>query len=107
MICYNYLSLIFIRITAQTERTAYLDKKRLQKRMSLLQFIIAKFFIVVQCAITMILYLETDVTLFAGVYASFREYFKDTFDLDPCHFYSAPNITWDAMFNFFFFFGLI
>ena len=43
------------------------------------------------------LYLKSDVALLAVVFESFRNLFKKNFDLDPCHYYSAPNISWDAM----------
>ena len=43
------------------------------------------------------LYLQSDVLLLADVFENFRKFFKDTFDLDPCHYYSAPNFSWDAM----------
>ena len=43
------------------------------------------------------LYLKSDVVLLADVFESFRNLFKKTYDLDPCHYYSAPNISWDAM----------
>ena len=43
------------------------------------------------------LYLKSDVVLLADVFEIFRNLFKKTYDLDPCHYYSAPNISWDAM----------
>ena len=41
--------------------------------------------------------MKSDVALLADVFESFRNLFKKTYDLDPCHYYSAPNISWDAM----------
>ena len=43
------------------------------------------------------LYLQSNVLSLADVFESFRKLLKDTYDLDPCHYYSAPNISWDAM----------
>ena len=43
------------------------------------------------------LYLKTDVILLVVIFENFRDDFKSTYDLDPCHYYSAPNISWDAM----------
>ena len=43
------------------------------------------------------LYLQSDVLLLADVFESFRKLFKDTYCSDPCHYYSTPNISWDAM----------
>ena len=43
------------------------------------------------------LYLRSDVILLAAIFESFRKLFKDIYDLDPCHYYSSPNISWDAM----------
>ena len=43
------------------------------------------------------IYLKSDVLLLADIFESFRNLFKEFFDLDPCHYYSSPNISWDAM----------
>ena len=43
------------------------------------------------------IYLQSDVLLLADVFESFRKLFKYTYDLDPCHYYSAPNISWEAI----------
>ena len=43
------------------------------------------------------LYLKSDVLLLADVFETFRNIFKENYDLDPCHYYSAPNVSWDAM----------
>lgn len=35
--------------------------------------------------------------LLADVFEKFSSLFMHIYDLDPCHYYSAPNISWDAM----------
>ena len=45
------------------------------------------------------LYLKTDVLLLADVFESFRKMCldKSNYGLDPCHYYTAPGFSWDAM----------
>lgn len=43
------------------------------------------------------LYLLTDVLLLANVFKSFRYMVIGKYDLGPCHFYSLPGFTWNAM----------
>lgn len=43
------------------------------------------------------LYLVTDVLLLADVFESFRDVSLEYYQLDPCHFYSTPHLTWNAM----------
>ena len=43
------------------------------------------------------LYLKSDVLLLADVFEKFRNLFLEVYGLDPCQYYSAPNISWDAM----------
>ena len=43
------------------------------------------------------LYLKCDAILLAYVFKKLRTLLKDTFELDQTHYYSAPNISWDAM----------
>jgi len=43
------------------------------------------------------IYLKTDVLLLADVFEIFRSLFMSVYYLDPTHYYSAPNISWDAM----------
>ena len=45
----------------------------------------------------LILYLRTDVILLADVFEKWRRLFDQVYGLNPCHYYSAPNISWDAM----------
>ncbi|XP_075256665.1 uncharacterized protein LOC142349135 [Convolutriloba macropyga] len=45
----------------------------------------------------LMLYLKTDVILLADVFEKCRRLFDQVYELDPCHYYSAPNISWDAM----------
>ena len=45
----------------------------------------------------LMLYLKTDVILHADVFQKCRRLFDQVYGLDPCHYYSAPNISWDAM----------
>ena len=42
------------------------------------------------------LYLKTDVLLLADVFESFRKTSLEYYELDPCHYYTAPGMAWDA-----------
>ena len=44
-------------------------------------------------------YLRTDVLILADVFEEFRQICKKVYKLDPVHFFSAPNLSWDAMLN--------
>ena len=43
------------------------------------------------------LYMLTDVLLLADVFEAFRDLCLEAYDLDPAHYYTAPNFAWDAM----------
>ncbi len=43
------------------------------------------------------LYLKTDVLLLADVFESFRQVSHANYGLDPCWYYSAPGLSWDAL----------
>ena len=43
------------------------------------------------------LYLTTDVLLLCDVFENFRLLSLQTYQLDPCHYYSAPGLFWSAM----------
>ena len=43
------------------------------------------------------LYLRTDVLLLADVFESFRSTCLSYYRLDPCHYFSAPGLSWDAL----------
>jgi hypothetical protein len=43
------------------------------------------------------LYLITDTLLLADVFENFRKLSLKHYKLDPCHFYSSPNMSWSAM----------
>ena len=45
----------------------------------------------------LMLYLKTDVIHLADVFEKCWRLFDQVYGLDPCHYYSAPNISWDAM----------
>ena len=45
----------------------------------------------------LMLYIKTDVILLAHVFEKCRRLFDQVYGLDPCHYYSASNISWDAM----------
>ena len=43
------------------------------------------------------LYLKTDVLLLADVFEKFIKTCSDYYGLDPCHYYSSPGLSWDAI----------
>ena len=43
------------------------------------------------------LYLKTDVLLSADVFAKFIKTCLNYYGLDPCHYFSSPGLSWDAM----------
>ena len=43
------------------------------------------------------LYLKTDTLLLAYVFEKFISAYLDYFGLDPCHYFSSPGLSWDAM----------
>ena len=42
------------------------------------------------------IYLKSDVLLLADVFENFRKNCQKNYELDPCHYYTAPGIAWDA-----------
>ncbi|XP_022778387.1 uncharacterized protein LOC111319938 [Stylophora pistillata] len=42
------------------------------------------------------LYNQSDVLLLADVFENFREICKENYDLEPCWYYTAPGLAWDA-----------
>ena len=42
------------------------------------------------------LYNKTDVLLLADVFENFRKVCKEIYELDPCWYYTAPGLAWDA-----------
>jgi len=43
------------------------------------------------------LYLATDVILLADVFETFRDVCMENYKLDPCWYYTAPGLAWDAL----------
>ena len=43
------------------------------------------------------LYLKTDVLLLCDVFEKFVGVWLKDYDLDPCHYFSSPGLSWDAM----------
>ncbi|XP_078355816.1 uncharacterized protein LOC144640588 [Oculina patagonica] len=43
------------------------------------------------------LYLKSDVLLLADVFESFRKTCLEYYKLDPCHYFTSPGLSWDAM----------
>ena len=43
------------------------------------------------------LYLGSDVLLLADVFESFRKTCLEYYKLDPCHYFTSPGLSWDAM----------
>ena len=43
------------------------------------------------------LYLKTDVLLLADVFEKFISICLEYYGLDPCHYFSSPGLSWDAM----------
>ena len=43
------------------------------------------------------IYLKTDVLILADIFEKFRSVCLNVYKLDPSHFFSAPNLSWEAM----------
>ena len=43
------------------------------------------------------LYLKTDDLLLADFFEKFISTCLDYYELDPCHYFSSPGLSWDAM----------
>ena len=45
------------------------------------------------------LYLKTNILLLANVFEKFVNTCLENYGLDPCHYFSNPGLSWDAMFK--------
>ena len=45
------------------------------------------------------LYLVSDVLLPTDVFENFRKTCMQYYKLDPCHYFTSPGLSWDAMFS--------
>ena len=45
------------------------------------------------------LYLKSDILLLADVFENFRKTCLQYYKLDPCHYFTSPGLSWDAMFK--------
>ena len=43
------------------------------------------------------LYLKTDVLLLCDIFEKFISVYLKDYGLDPCHYFSSPELSWDAM----------
>ena len=43
------------------------------------------------------LYLKSDIILLADVFENFRKTCLEYYKLDPCHYFTSPGLSWDAM----------
>ena len=43
------------------------------------------------------LYLRSDMLFLADVFENFRKTCKQYYDLDPCHYFISPRLSWDTM----------
>ena len=43
------------------------------------------------------LYLKSDVLLLADAFESFRKTYLQYYKLNPCHYFTSPGLSWDAM----------
>ena len=42
-------------------------------------------------------YLKTDILLLADLFQNIVSTYLDYYGLDPCHYFSSPGLSWDAM----------
>ena len=45
------------------------------------------------------LYLISDILLFTDVFENFRKTCLRYYKLDPCHYFTSPDLSWDATLN--------
>jgi len=43
------------------------------------------------------LYLKSDILLLADVFENFRKTCLQYYKIDPCHYFTSPGLSWDAM----------
>lgn len=44
-------------------------------------------------------FIKTDILILTNIFEQFRDVTMENFGLDPCHYYTTPGMSWDALFK--------